>query len=93
MEWISFSLDSEQKRRFETQLMPTINGRYKNLMIMADQSWSAYSERCGIDTHRYLFCCDSPIINKFVRDFAGNTTRLFATPDTSKMLRFGAEDL
>ena len=93
MEWISFSLTNEQKINFETQLMPTICKRYGSLINMSEQSWLAYSTRDGLNTFQYLFCSDSPIINKFVKEFVGKSTRLFTQPDISNMDLFGPENI
>ena len=93
MEWISFTLNSEKKELFETTLMPSICKRYASLIEMAGHTWSAYYNRNGLDSFQYVFCSDSPVLNKFVKEFAGNTTRLFTTPDVSHMETYGPENL
>ena len=89
MEWISFSLDQEKRNGFENELMPTLCKRYGSLLDMANQTWNAYFERTGVDSYRCVFCSDSVILIKFVKEYAGNYLPHYTTPDVKRMEHYG----
>jgi len=93
MEWISFSLDNEQKTKFETQLLPALCKQHGFLLEMSGLTWAAYTEKTGLDTYRYLFCSDSTLFLKFIKEFVEDHTRIFSVPDVLKLEYFGPENL
>jgi len=92
MEWISFSMDSEKRSKFEKELMPMLCNRYGSLLEMSDNKWAVYYEKNGLNNYQCLFCTDSVILLKFVKEYAGNFNRLFATPKTNHMEYFGPQN-
>lgn len=85
MEWISFTLDSEKKTVFETELMPNLCKKYASLFNTFGQTWTAYYDRIGLDTYRYFFYSDSPLLLGFVKEFSVNHTEIYTAPQTEEM--------
>jgi len=93
MEWISFTLDNKKKSALEKELLPALIKQYGFLIDMSGQTWEAYFESNGIDSYRCIFCSDSALLMKFVKEIAENSCKIFSIPDLTKMQHFGPEDL
>jgi len=93
MEWISFVLTSSKKEQFEKEILPGLTKRHGFLLDMSDLTWAARYEQKGLDNYRCLFCSDSPLFLKFVKDFAEGYQRVYSTPDLTNFAYFGPEDV